>query len=372
MAANTVPVSALEIHQAGTTFYLARFSARDVVRLVSFVQRGAAGQGRTRSRDLADHVWNALQQVPFEERSYQRELRARKIQDIIGYYEKIEEELPLIPTPILLAAKEPLQVQPGRPLVTLQVPQVAGAFGIIDGQHRMLALKLYIERHPDTTFDVPVVIFSGESVPHMVELFAVINSTQTRVPRSHIYDLTLERPKHLQEPGLADAYRVVRFLNEDDSSALRGKIRMTGVGRGGWVAQAPLVDELMGLFEDKRTRWHTWLNTAEKKGLYFRNYFLAVQRALPGPWRYDKKFALKTGHALRAFLRASRDVLDRVREAGGDRVPTADALAELVAAWAALEPTLRKEEFYKTYFGAGPRRAVDMIHRRLVAEMDRT
>src|SRR5438552_16697567 len=147
----TIPVSALEIHQAGTSFYLARFSARDVVSLVSFVQRGKATERRTRSRDLVDHVWDALQQVPFEERSYQREIKARKIQDVIGYYEKIEEELPLIPTPILLAAKEPLKVQPGRPLVTLQIPQEAGAFGIIDGQHRMLALKLYVERHPTTT-----------------------------------------------------------------------------------------------------------------------------------------------------------------------------------------------------------------------------
>jgi DGQHR domain-containing protein len=369
MAQSTIPVSALEIHQAGTTFYLARFSARDVVRLVVFTQRGPASHKRARGRDLADHVWDALQRVPFSERSYQREIRGRKIQDIIAYYEKIEEELPLIPTPILLAAKEPIAVQPGRPLVTLQIPQEPGAFGIIDGQHRMLALKIYVERHPQTTFDVPVVIFSGESVPHMVELFAVINSTQTRVPRSHIYDLTLERPKHLQEPGLADAYRTVRFLNGDDASPLKGKIRMTGVGRGGWVAQAPLVDELISLYADRRTRFQTWLDTAEKKGIFFRNYFLAVQRALPGPWRYEKKYALKTSHALRAFLRASRDVLDRAREAGGGRVPMADALGEIVGRWSALEPTFRKEEFYKTYFGSGPRRAVEMIYRRLSAEL---
>jgi DGQHR domain-containing protein len=368
-SAITIPVSAIAIHQAGTDFYLARFSARDVVKLVSFVQRGPAGQKRTRSRTLLDHVWSALQQVPFEEKSYQREVKAQKIQDIVGYYEKIEEELPLIPTPILLAAKEPLVVVPGRPLVTLQIPQDPGAFGIIDGQHRMLALKIYIEQHPDVTFDVPVVIFSGDSVAHMVELFAVINSTQTRVPRSHIYDLTLERPKHLQEPGLADAYRVVRFLNENEESPLKGKVRMTGTGRGGWVAQAPLVDELVALLEDKRTRFHTWLDTPEKKGLFFRNYFTAIQRALPGPWRYDRKYALKTSHVLRALLRASRNVLERAREAGGDRVPNADALAGLVSKWTALEPTLRKEEFYKTYFGAGPRRAVDMIHQRLVAEI---
>lgn len=369
MPAATFPVSALEIHQAGTSFYIARFSAQDAVRLVSFVQRGAATTKRTRSRTLADHVWGALQQVPFEEKSYQREIKAAKIQDIVGYYEKIEEELPLIPTPILLAAKEKLVVEPGRPLVTLQIPNEPGAFGIIDGQHRMLALKVYIEQHPETTFDVPVVIFSGESVAHMVELFAIINSTQTRVPRSHIYDLTLERPKHLAEPGLADAYRVVRGLNEDESSPLRGKVRMTGHGRGGWVAQAPLVDELIGLLEDKRTRFHTWLDTPEKKTVFFRNYFAAVQRTLPGPWRFERKYALKTSHVLRALLRASRDVLERAREAGGERVPTADQLAGMVERWSALEPSLKKEEFYKTYFGSGPRRAVDMIYRRLLAEL---
>ena len=368
MSTLTIPVSALEIHQAGTTFYLARFSAREVVKLVAFVQRGGKDRRRTRGREMQDHVWNALQQAPFEENSYQREIKAHKIQDIVHYYEKIEEELPLIPTPILLAAKEPILVEPGRPLVTLQIPQEAGAFGIIDGQHRMLALKVYVEQHPETTFDVPVAIFTGQSVAHMVELFAVINSTQTRVPRSHIYDLTLERPTHLQEPGLADAYRVVKFLNLDETSPLKGKIRMTGSGGGGWLAQAPLVDELMSLFEDKRTRFHTRLDTSDKKGRFFRNYFEAVQRVLPGPWRYDKKYALKTSYALRAFVRVTRDVLERLRDAG-DRVPTADQLAELLAPWTELEPTLKREDFYKTYFGSGPRRAIDMIHKRLAATL---
>lgn len=365
----TIPVSALEIHQAGTSFYLARFSARDVVRLVAFVQRGGADRKRGRPREMQDHVWAALQSVPFEEKSYQREIRASKIQQIKHYYEKIEDELPLIPTPILLAAKEKLVVEPGRPLVTLQIPQEPGSFGIIDGQHRMLALQVYIEEHPDTTFDVPVVIFSGESVAHMVELFAVINSTQTRVPRSHIYDLTLERPAQFQEPGLADAYRVVKFLNQDETSPLKGKVRMTGAGSGGWVAQAPLVDELISLFEDRRTRYHVWLDSPEKKGRFFRNYFEAVQRALPGPWRYDKKYAMKTSAALRGFLRATRDLLERMRESGEQRVPTADQIFEMVQRWSELEPTFRREEFYKTYFGAGPRRAVDMIHKRLAAAL---
>src|SRR5438132_1410426 len=97
----TIPVSALEIHQAGTSFYLARFSARDVVKLVAFVQRGPAERKRTRPREMQDHVWAALQNVPFAEKSYQREIRASKIQQIKHYYEKIEDELPLIPTPIL-------------------------------------------------------------------------------------------------------------------------------------------------------------------------------------------------------------------------------------------------------------------------------
>jgi hypothetical protein len=204
----------------------------------------------------------------------------------------------------------------------------------------------------------------------MVELFAVINSTQTRVPRSHIYDLTMERPAQFREPGLADAYRVVKFLNTDEASPLKGKVRMTGSGSGGWVAQAPLVDELVSLFENQRTRYHTWLDTPEKKGRFFRNYFEAVQRSLPGAWRYDKKYALKTAAALRGFLRTTRDVLERAREGGAERVPPADQLSAMLSRWSELEPTFRREEFYKTYFGSGPRRAVDMIHKRLAAALE--
>jgi DGQHR domain-containing protein len=230
-------------------------------------------------------------------------------------------------------------------------------------------LKVFIEEHPDHTFDVPVVIFNDDSIAHMVELFATINSTQTRVPRSHIYDLTLERPTKFSEPGMADAYRVVKFLNGDDASPLKGKVRMTGAGSGGWIASAPLVDELINLFEDQRTRYHTWLDTAEKKGRFFRNYFEALQRTWPGPWRYDKKYALKTSVALRGLLRATKDVLEKMRLEGAERVPTADQIAELVKPWEMLEPTFRREEFYKTYFGSGPRRAIEMIYGRLKASL---
>ena len=64
-----------------------------------------------------------------------------------------------------------------------------------------------------------------------------------------------------------------------------------------------------------------------------------------------------------------------LRRVAGDRVVARirrarDPLVEqIVAGWSELEPTFRKEEFYKTYFGAGPRRAVEMIYRRLVAAL---
>lgn len=369
----TLLVPATRIHQKGVDFYLARVAARDLAPLVEFVQRGsrdkAGGKG---PRGVADRVWDALQQVPFDTGSYQREIRATKLQSLVGFFRKIENELPLIPTPIVLAAKEALDVDT-RPdgSAVLHVPLTPGFFGIIDGQHRMLALKIYLDEHPESGLDVPVVIFTGLPLAHMVELFAVINSTQTRVPRSHIYDLTLERPQRLIDaPDLVDAYRVVRFLNTDEASPLQGKIRMTGTGRGGWVPQAPLIDVLMDLFQDRRTRFHVWLDTPEKKGRFFRNYFEAIRRTMPGPWRQEKKYRLKDAHALRAFLRVSRLVLDRLREsAASDRTPTADDIASLIHPWADLEVTFlhtpEDSPYYKTYFAAGSRQASRLIQNRL-------
>src|SRR2546427_867701 len=64
-------------------------------------------------------------------------------------------------------------------------------FLIIDGQHRLAALNFYERTHPDeaNSIYVPTVIFDGRSEDFATEMFVIINSTPTRINKSHLVDL---------------------------------------------------------------------------------------------------------------------------------------------------------------------------------------
>src|SRR5262249_30277589 len=90
----------------------------------------------------------------------------------------------------------------------------------------------------------------------------------------------------------------------------------TGRGR---VSQAPLAEEIVDLLE-----------TVEKVGggakiqelrsgakRFFLNYIKAISTTFPAAWA-GRKYSIKTGAALRAFIRVAPDVLARAREVRRD------------------------------------------------------
>src|SRR5206468_6335381 len=79
----------------------------------------------------------------------------------------------------------------------------------------------------------------------VVELFVTINAKHTKLNPSHLISLSGRRlyPDTL----LAASHDIIRTLNEDSNSPLHGEIKLFGVGHGR-VAQAPLAEELKGVF----------------------------------------------------------------------------------------------------------------------------
>jgi DGQHR domain-containing protein len=69
-------------------------------------------------------------------------------------------------------------------------------FLIIDGQHRLAALQFYERTHPDDAknINVPCVVFDGRSEDFATEMFVIINSTPTRINKSHLLTSTNESP----------------------------------------------------------------------------------------------------------------------------------------------------------------------------------
>src|SRR5207244_2267935 len=132
----------------------------------------------------------------------------------------------------------------------------SGRYLVIDGQHRLAALHFYRRYHPDDahTINIPCVIFDGRSEDFATEMFVIINSTPTRINKSHLVDL-YERVSWA-EPDRRFAARIVELLYSSGDSPLRYRINRLG-GRSKqdkWILQAELFNEV-----------HRWVKTAWKK-----------------------------------------------------------------------------------------------------------
>src|SRR5262249_57318525 len=133
---------------------------------------------------------------------------------------------------------------------------------------------------------------------------------------------------------LAASHDIIRALNEQSDSPLKGDIKLFGVGHGK-VAQAPLAEELKGIFtaldalggrQSDRFR--------DDSPRFFLNYFKQIANVFPKAW-VGRKYSIKTAMALRGFLRVVPDVLSAIRTAGDD-VLDAHAIARVVQPWGEL------------------------------------
>src|SRR5262249_59519536 len=103
-----------------------------------------------------------------------------------------------------------------------------------------------MQQRPDDakTIHVPCVIFDGKSEDFATEMFVIINSTPTRINKSHLIDLY--EKVSWAAPDKKFAARVVDHLYREGDSPLRYKINRLG-GRSKqekWILQAGLVNEI--------------------------------------------------------------------------------------------------------------------------------
>src|SRR5262249_42430928 len=115
-----------------------------------------------------------------------------------------------------------------------------------DGQHRLAALDFFHRSHPDEakTVHVPCVIFDGKSGDFATEMFVIINSTPTRLNKSHLVD-RYEKGSW-GGPDTKLAARGGDQLYREADSPLRYKINRLG-GRSKqekWILQAELFNEI--------------------------------------------------------------------------------------------------------------------------------
>ena len=294
-------VPSLRLNQFGVRFYEALLSGADLQSLVGFEVLSFGPDSQTtrgKKKKTTGRVnWEFLEKkIAASEQAFQRPIIQKKIEELVAYYLQCADSgtLPAIPGSVLLVSERRLEFSPssGRPdSGSLKLPEESGILRALDGQHRLLALHQLAEKHNLKDFQVPAVVFDNLTADQVVELFVTINSKHTKLNPSHLISLSGRRL--YRDENLAAAHDVIRALNEDDHSPLRGQIKVLGIGRGS-VTQASLADELRDVFASMDAAGGRIAKEfRENARRFFLNYFKAAARAFPVAFA-GRKYSIRT------------------------------------------------------------------------------
>jgi DGQHR domain-containing protein len=318
-----ITIPALKVKQFGVEFYQTSFTSIDIQKLVKFevlsYSSTAEGEKKKTTKKTAIN-WELLEKrIGQSEAAFQRPMIRKKIRELVQYYSECQEaqNLPAIPGAVIIITERRLDFSssvknPGMGM--LQIPEEPGILRCLDGQHRLLALSAQAEK--DVEIDVPAVLFDTLDPRQTVELFVTINAKHTRLNPSHLISLAGRRL--YADAHQALAHDIIRRLDEEEDSPLHREIKILGVGKGR-VSQASLADEMVDLFStiEKIGGKDRFKEFEENGARFFVNYFKAILAVFPKAW-VGRKYSIKTGSALRAFIRVIPDVMVRSKELKSD------------------------------------------------------
>jgi DGQHR domain-containing protein len=359
---------ATQLRQKDSVFYFVAYPTEDLLDKVRFISRFYGEGDRIVADEVAadDEVGHFIAKIEQTDKAFQRQLSKAKVAAIKNFYETAVSQPP-IPGTVLLFTSERLGFEAVRGFENVgHLEEPRGKYLIIDGQHRLAALQFYMRQHPDDarTLHVPCIVFDGKSEDFATEMFVIINSTPTRINKSHLVDL-YERVSWAA-PDKKFAARVVDKLYSEGDSPLRYKINRLG-GRSKqekWILQAELFNEL-----------HRWASadwkSIEKKGNAPREaqrFYEVVRDFLKAS---EKAWGTAWGHAgymvtrpvtIKAMLRVCADLAREDADPADGRVKRWE---RRLGPWAEIVKTFRAEGFYERFPAKGQVERVGRIHKEL-------
>ncbi len=356
------------LQQKDSRFYFIAYRAEDLLAKVQFKSRfyaegesGSVGPAPGAAAD-EDDISKFIAKIEKADAAFQRAVSKKKVRDIRHFFENAVTQPP-IPGAVLLFTHEKLRFTPrlGDSVGDLEEPREK--FLIIDGQHRLAALHFYLRDRPQDAagLRVPCVIFDGSTEDFAVEMFVTINSTSTRINKSHLVDLL--HSVSWEKPDKKMAAKVCERLYAAPDSPLRFKVdRLGGRSRQQkWILQAELFNEIH--------RWKRGDHLAYSARYVDDAYaqardLLAAARAT---WRTgwaNPKYMITNAVTLKALLRVGNDLA----RAEGPGATAADRLrrwTQRLQPWSELEHDFRTDGFYERFTAKGQVERVGAIHRRL-------
>ena len=360
---------ATQVRQKDSVFYFVSYPTDDLLDKVQFISRFYAEEGQIAPAKVEeeDDVAQFISKIERSDSAFQRDLSRAKVAAIKNFYETAQSQPP-IPGTVLLFTSERLHFDPVKGFDNVgNLEEPRSKYLIIDGQHRLAALHFFRkERAADArTLHVPCIIFDGKSEDFATEMFVIINSTPTRINKSHLVDLY--EKVSWSAPDKRVAAQVVAMLYVESDSPLRYRINRLGgrSQRDKWVLQAELFNELHRWV---RGRWRSIQLAGGSSKEVPRYYaiirdFFKVARGVFGDavWGKDNYMVTKPV-TIKAMVRVCADL------ARDDAEPEAGRLQrweQRLGPWSEMARQFREEGFYERFPAKGEVERVARIHKDL-------
>ena len=287
---------ALELTQPIGSFYLGKVDSDVLTRITKTVRRNSTD-------------------------GIQRELSEKRAREISKYCEDPDAAFP---TPIILAVTEAdIKSISGigglKDIYEISFDDEYAFAEILDGQHRVEGIKLA----KDFQTDLPVVLMFDLTEEEKAYIFSTINSTQTKVDKSLIYDLF---DLNQGRSPYKTCHEIARIMNSTPDSPFYGRLKMLGKKStpDAVLSQGTFVNYLCKLISNTpqedmiRLKRNKQLKSSERLILrdYFikerddvilklmTNYFGAVADVFPEEWNNVSKYILSKTTGYGALIKA--------------------------------------------------------------------
>ncbi|MBY0246798.1 MAG: DGQHR domain-containing protein [Nitrospiraceae bacterium] len=363
---------ATRIRQKEGTFYFIAYKAADLLDKVRFTSRYYFEGEELAQGKISDHdeVAQFIAGIERSEKGFQRLLNRQKIKQIVNFYETVVAQ-PMIPGTVLLFTDETLRFQQAGDSESIgRLSEPKGKYLVIDGQHRLAGLHFFQSKHPEQIpqVEVPCLLFDGRSGDFATEMFVIINSTHTRINRSHLVDLY--EKVSWESPEKKFTAKVVNLLYSEADSPLQYKINRLG-GRSKqekWILQSEVFNELLKVV----TAHQRWIEShlgmkADRCYALVRDYLKGVKEVMEEIWGQNERYMFTRDVTLKALIRVLDDlIVDRKLISDWDQQRTHQPFAEIVKPWAPLAKEFRADGFYERFPAKGQLERVRKIHQRLL------
>src|SRR3954447_26223780 len=157
-------MQATQIRQKDGVFYFVSYRAKDLLAKVRFISRfyGEGEQIAPSKVAEDDDIAQFISRIERSDAAFQRSVSRGKVRQLKNFYETAVSQPP-IPGTVLLFTSERLNFRASGEGGQGSISEPSQKFLIIDGQHRLAALRFYLHERPDdaSTINVPCIIFDG-------------------------------------------------------------------------------------------------------------------------------------------------------------------------------------------------------------------